>query len=614
MPMNEARPVKDGILPDGVKLAIMQRRFEGVTRKMANTLLRTARSGVINTARDFSCALLTADCDLLTAADSYPIHVIGGADLMARAMLDMHPNLKPGDAFLHNSPYHGNSHAADHTILVPVFDDEGLHRFTVLSKAHQADCGNSLPTTYMGRARDVYEEGALIFPAVKVQRNYEDITDIINMCMMRIRVPDQWRGDYLAMLGAARIGEREIVRMGRELGWGTLTAHASAWFDICEQQMIETIGTLQAGRARATSTHDPVPGTPADGIPATADVTIDPDAGLIIVDMTDNIDTLPVGLNLSQACARTAAMVGVFNSLPVPMQPNAGSLRRIVVHLREGCVVGIPRHPTSTSVATTNLGDRVSNAVQRAISAIDSRAGMAEGGAAIPPAAGVLSGNDPRSGHVFVNEVILAGGGGPGTPRQDGWLSLFSMGNAGMPFYDSVEIDEMLHPMLVGARHIAIDTEGAGTNRGAPGTLTEFRPIDCGFELGFCSDGTANGALGTQGGANAICARQWLRADDGEITPLGTSEQVFVRADQTVVSYSNGGGGYGDPAKRHPAKVARDVRERWISAERAEQVYRVALAADGSVDAEATAQLRGKEAGIGLSGAITRSQTALVEP
>jgi len=131
---------------------------------MANTLLRTARSGVINTARDFSCVIVTADCELLGAADSYPIHVTGGADMMARAMKEIHPDLKRGDAFLHNSPYHGNSHAADHTILVPVFDDGGIHRFTVLAKAHQADCGNSLPDDLMGRARDVYEEGRADIP------------------------------------------------------------------------------------------------------------------------------------------------------------------------------------------------------------------------------------------------------------------------------------------------------------------------------------------------------------------------------------------------------------------------------------------------------------------
>ena len=44
----------------------------------------------------------------------------------------------------------------------------------MLAKAHQADCGNALPTTYIAEARNVYDEGALIFPCVKVQRDYRD--------------------------------------------------------------------------------------------------------------------------------------------------------------------------------------------------------------------------------------------------------------------------------------------------------------------------------------------------------------------------------------------------------------------------------------------------------
>jgi N-methylhydantoinase B len=85
---------------------------------------------------------------------------------------------------------------------------------------------------------------------VRVQSNYEDNKDIINMCMMRIRVPEQWRGDYLAMVRAARIGDREIVRMGRELGWEALTEHASRWFDVCERQMIEVIWGLKSAASR----------------------------------------------------------------------------------------------------------------------------------------------------------------------------------------------------------------------------------------------------------------------------------------------------------------------------------------------------------------------------
>ena len=98
---------------DGVRLAILSNRFEGIARKMANTLMRTGRSGVLNTARDFSCCVITREDELLATAESLPIHVLSGPDLMAKSMKEFHPDFRRGDAFLHNSPYHGCSHPAD---------------------------------------------------------------------------------------------------------------------------------------------------------------------------------------------------------------------------------------------------------------------------------------------------------------------------------------------------------------------------------------------------------------------------------------------------------------------------------------------------------------------
>ncbi len=287
---------------DGVRLAILNKRFEAVCRKMANTLFRTGRSGVLNTARDFSCCIVTADCALLATAESLPIHVLSGPDLMAAAMKEFHPVLRRGDAFLHNSPYHGCSHPADHTILVPVIDDGGRHRLTVIAKAHQADCGNAIPTTYHGAARDVYEEGALIFPAVQVQRDYETIDDIVRICRMRIRVPEQWWGDFLAELGAARVGERELLALGEEVGWETLKRFSRQWFAYSERRMIDALSALPAGTRTVASAHDPVPGAP-DGVPVKVSVTVDPADGRIEVDPRDNPDSLPCGLNMSEACA-----------------------------------------------------------------------------------------------------------------------------------------------------------------------------------------------------------------------------------------------------------------------------------------------------------------------
>ena len=228
----------------GVRLAVLNSRIRTIASKMQNTLFRTARSGVINTGRDFSCCILTADARLLAVGESLPIHVMVGADMMARSMNEFHPELKRGDAFLHNSPYHGCSHAADLPVLVPLVDAEGVHRFTLLAKAHQADIGNSIPTTYHATARDVYEEGALIFPAVKVQESFRDIEDIIRMATSRIRVPEQWRGDYLASLGAARIGARELEDLGAEVGWETLAEYVDEWFDYSEQRMAGVLKKL----------------------------------------------------------------------------------------------------------------------------------------------------------------------------------------------------------------------------------------------------------------------------------------------------------------------------------------------------------------------------------
>jgi N-methylhydantoinase B len=303
---------------DGTRLAVLTARFDGIARKMANTLQRTGRSGILTIARDFSCVILTARHELLATAESLPIHVLRGPDIMARTMAENHTVLRRGDAFLHNSPYHGCTHPADHSILIPVVDDDGVHRFTVLAKGHQADCGNALPTTYMGAAKDVYAEGALIFPAVKIQQDYEHVMDIVRMCRMRIRVPDQWWGDYLATLGAARVGERELLALGREIGWDVLDAYTTQWFDYSERRMADVIRRMPRGRVTRTSTHDPFPATPADGVTIQVTVDVDPDAARIEVDLRNNPDCMENGLNLSEACALSAPMVGIFTRSTIP--------------------------------------------------------------------------------------------------------------------------------------------------------------------------------------------------------------------------------------------------------------------------------------------------------
>src|SRR5215471_14022630 len=197
----------------------MANRLDSVVREMTSTILRTARSSTM-AARDFSCCLVSAQHELIASPEGMLAHVYGvGAS--AADMASLHPDFEEGDAFLHNDPYLGGGHAADHQILVPVFYD-GEHVMTVGVKAHQIDIGNARPTTYMYEAQDVYEEGALIFPCVRVQQNYKDVQDIIRMCERRIRDFEIWYGDFLAQMGAARLAERRVRELCAKYGVATV--------------------------------------------------------------------------------------------------------------------------------------------------------------------------------------------------------------------------------------------------------------------------------------------------------------------------------------------------------------------------------------------------------
>ncbi|MBT4521830.1 MAG: hydantoinase B/oxoprolinase family protein [Halieaceae bacterium] len=564
-----------GIKLDGAKLAIVNARLEGVVRKMASTLLRSGRSGVLNRARDFSCCIVTHGNELLCAAESLPIHVLRGPDMMAASMVNYHSKLEAGDAFLHNCPYHGCSHPADHTILVPVVDGRGVHRYTVVAKAHQADIGNSQPTTYFGAARDVYEEGALIFPATRVQKNYQTIEDIVRICTARIRVPEQWLGDFKAMLGAARTGERALLALGAEYGWDYLEAFGSQWFDYSEARMEQAVNAMPNGRARASSTHDAISGVCETPITVSADVRVDNKLGHVHIDLRDNPDCQPNGLNVSEACVHTSAMIGLFNCLDSSVPKNAGSFRRIHLDLKENCIVGIPTHPHSCSAATTNVSDRIANAVQLAISGIGEGVGMAEIGANLPASRGVFSGVDPRSGKAYVNQVFLGSSGGAGNPHADGWLHYSHAGNGGMGYLDSIELAELYQPLYVRGRYLIPDTEGAGEYRGAPGKYVEIEVMADEVNVAYVTDGIQFPPQGVCGGEAAAGGRQYLKHADGEEQEIPAHGVLRLNRGQRLVSITSGGGGFGKPGSRNRSAVRRDVADGRISEQRARDVYGV---------------------------------------
>ena len=582
---------------DPVLLAVLSNRFESIIREMTNTVMKASRSSVIKNARDMSCGILTYDHRLVSVEEALPIHVTA-LELTTEPITRLFDDIKDGDAFINNSPFFGGTHHADLTLCVPVFfDSEPL--FWTLARSHHADMGAPEPTTYLPYAANIYQEG-LHFPCVRIQENGKDKPDLIRMGHQKIRVSNIWYGDYRAQVGACRTAERRLKELIGKYGVATIKAFIEAWMDYGERRAIEAIRKLPGGTYSYQVSHDPVPRVAEEGIPIKATVTIDNVEGLITVDIRDNPDCVQGGFNVSEACAVASCRIGVFYNLDSTIPHNHGSASRVVALIREGCVVGGPKHPIGTSCATSNVNERLANAVSCAFSGLGEPYGMGEGGGNFSAALGVVSGVDSRTAQPvdYITQLMMALSGGPGSFGYDGWLTYeCSVGN-GIMVIDSIEVDEAMYPILVEERRVVPDSIGFGQWNGAPAVGGTYRSLTGGMVVAYVGDGGTFPAKGVLGGKPGAASGSWKRHADGKLERLPDFHQETIKLGEAVGYRSCAGGGYGDPAKRDSEAVVRDVNRQWLTPSRARADFGVAvsLAANGvdyTVDRTATTALRG---------------------
>ncbi|MBU1666227.1 MAG: hydantoinase B/oxoprolinase family protein, partial [Gammaproteobacteria bacterium] len=296
--------------PDPTWLTLFNRRFMSLAEDMGRTLQMTARSVNIRERLDFSCALFDARGDLIANAPHIPVHLGSMGDSVRAVLARFGPLageqpalqsgcsagfqpaldaprsarsqagmpalqvMRPGDAYLINSPYAGGTHLPDITVVMPVFDETGTTlRYFTAARAHHADVGGIAPGSMPADSTHIDQEGCLSdgmlivregrmleaevrewlagapaerpcsagILACEVQRRRQDA------CATGARNPEQNLADLQAQVAACHLGARLLRQLEGEVGAEAVLAYMGFVQDNAETAVKRLLGRLRDG-------------------------------------------------------------------------------------------------------------------------------------------------------------------------------------------------------------------------------------------------------------------------------------------------------------------------------------------------------------------------------
>src|SRR5260370_32275808 len=204
----------------------------------------------------------------------------------------------------------------------------------------------------------------------------------------------------------------------------------------------------------------------------------------------------------------------------------------------------------------------------------------------------MTNGMSPKDGRRCRAGIGPSGGGVGAKLTEDGMSATVCL-NDGDTHNHPVEQMEAKYPLLFERHALREDSGGAGRHRGGLGTeqVVQARaPININVQVDRVHCAPWGLARGHSGAGNQVC----LRSGGKEIADLPNAKVLMKRLDpgDAITLRAGGGGGFGPPEERDPEKVAHDVRQGYVSAAVARQIYRVVLDGEGRVDMAATRQLR----------------------
>jgi N-methylhydantoinase B/oxoprolinase/acetone carboxylase alpha subunit len=537
---------------DPITQEIVGNALASIADEMATTIFRTAHSTVVRDGMDLSAALCNADGETVAQAVTVPFHLGSVPHAMETLRAKWGDRMHPGDVFVMNDPFDGGIHLQDIFVFKPVFLDDELIGFATTT-AHHGDVGGRLPGSAACDNTEIFQEGIRL-PWLKLFDRGEPVEVIFEVIRANVRIPRMTLGDLSAQIAATSVAERALQELAGRYGPGRLADLMTGLLEHTERLVRAEIAGWPDGTATFTDYLDS-DGIERRDVPITATVTIAGDE--ITADLTESAPMVAGALNSTRSFIQACVYQAVRSALEVEIPNTSGAFKPIHVLTKPGTIAHVVMPGASSMRGVT--GFRALDAVNGALAQLipDRVPAAGEGGNTL-----AVFGSERTDGSRFIYYELVVGTWG-GTPEDDGNDGVTNPASlaANIPF----EVAESEFPIVIERYGLVPDSGGAGKHRGGLAVERVWRCLTPDTSLIVRSDRSAHPPYGLQGGKPGALSSNLLIHADGTEEVLPSMFSTTIQPGDVYVHRTAGGGGWGDPAKRDPAKHAADIADGKVS-------------------------------------------------
>jgi N-methylhydantoinase B len=548
---------------DPVTVQVLRNKVASLVDEMHYHFYRSGYSTIIRESRDFSCVILDRRGRLIVPPPMF-FHGIAYRTFVDSIFeLYEESEIEDGDVFVSNHPYQaGMPHVSDMGFVAPIFSNGTLVGFSA-SIAHKADIGGTNPGSTSANSTELYHEG-LLLPPIKYHRAGELDEDLLRVILGNSRHPDLVRGDIHAQVAATNMGVERMKENAERFGADTVIGAFDAILNGAAEELRAAIAALPDGTSSAEGYMDD------DGVerdkPVKFAVTVTIEGDKAIFDYSDSGPQAKGPVNLRPAMVEACTFYCLVGALgPHDLHYNGGMGDVVELRFAPNTVTNAspPAPVSSYQKANLKLVDVILEAMahfapERAI------AGSGSSGSLLISWQG-----GGREGHSTMQYEIFGSAYGGGKGHDGTSMTATHLSNLHVT---PIEILESEFPCRITEFSFIPDSGGPGEYRGGVAFRRRYELLQDAMVVRRYERAKFP-PTGMEGGKDGKASRFVSIGHNGDETDLPAAGRFDMKEGDGFYLDKAGGGGYGDPKKRDPEAIRRDLKEGYVTPEGAKRDY-----------------------------------------